>query len=61
MSKNPTHPLLATIPPPDDVRLRLSQLAREARLLRGLLRLSKAKQDAADREQQQLAERGQYA
>jgi hypothetical protein len=42
--------LIESIPDTDTVRLRLAEVIREASLLRSLLRLSRLKQEAAERD-----------
>jgi hypothetical protein len=49
-------PLLEVIPEPGVIRNRLAQLVRERVLLRGLLKLSEQKQEAAGRDRVQRQE-----
>jgi hypothetical protein len=46
-------PLLDVIPPPEAIKDRLTQLVREQQLLRSLLRVSRRKAEALERESQQ--------
>jgi hypothetical protein len=46
-------PLIESIPDPETVRSRLAQIVREQQLLRSLLRLSRQREEAAQRERAQ--------
>jgi hypothetical protein len=50
-------PLLDGIPAPEVIKDRLAQLVREQQLLRSLLRVSRRKAEALERENQQALER----
>lgn len=51
-------PIIQSIPDPDSIRFRLAQIARERRVLRSLLSVSRSVRESLERDRQQAPQEG---